>query len=117
MIQYTKHGNDLYYEPRFRTWFKSSPLAVSNAIIRFTRGIVTGTMLPSFRYLYESLDIEPPEEANEVGWNYDYLCKEWESIWVDIITIPRINEDGIPYMELNYPIEPKPMDYMEGWYD
>lgn len=117
MIQYTKHGNDLYYEPQFHTWFKSSPLAVNNGIMRFLRGIVTGTMLPSFRYLYESLGIEAPEEANELGWNYDYLAKEWESLWVDIIPIPRLTDNGIPYMELDYPIEPKPMDYLEGWYD
>lgn len=117
MIQYTKHGNDLYYEPKFNTWFKSSPFAVSNAIIRFSRGVITCTMRPSFKYLYESLNLEPPIGSDDVGWNYDYMAHEWDSIWIDIIPIPRLNEHGIPYMELTYPMEPRPMDYLEGWYD
>ena len=117
MIQYTKNGNTLYYEPQFKTFFKSSPFAVSNAIIRFLRGVVTGTMLPTFKYWYESLDLEPPEGSEELGWNYDYLCREWASLWIDILQIPRLTDDGVPYQELSYPMEPKPMDYLEGWYD
>ena len=117
MIQYTKHGNDLYFEPKFNTYFKSSPLAVERGISSFIRGIVTGTSLPTFKYLYEFLGLEPPMGSEELGWNYDYMAHEWASLWVDILMIPRITEDGIPYMELNYPMEPKPMDYMEGWYD
>lgn len=117
MIQYTKHGNDLYYEPKFNVYFKSSPFAVSNAILDYLRGVVTGTKLPNFRYLYEAFDLNPPEGSDDLGWNYDYLAKEWESIWIDIVQIPRLTEDGVPYMEFSYPIEPKPMDYLEGWYD
>ena len=117
MTQYTKHGNDLYFEPKFNTWFKSSPLAVSNAIIRFVRGVITGQMLPSFRFLYESLSLEVPEGADELGWNYDYLAREWDTVWIDILQIPKLTDQGIPYMELSYPMEPKPMDYLEGWYD
>lgn len=117
IIQYTKHGNDLFYEPRFRTFFKSSPYAVERGINNFLRGVVTGTALPNFKYLYENLYLEPPEGCEELGWNYDYLASEWASLWIDIIPIPKITDDGIPYLELNYPMEPKPMDYLEGWYD
>lgn len=117
MIQYTTHGNDLYFEPKFNTFFKSSPFAIERGINNFLRGVVTGTCLPNFKYLYDSLDIQAPEEAEEWGWNYDYLAREWACIWIDILQIPRITDDGIPYMELNYPMDPKPMDYLEGWYD
>lgn len=117
IIQYTKYGNDLYYEPKFKTFFKSSPYAVERGISSFLRGVVTGTGLPSFKYLYEALGLTPPEDSDTVGWNYDYLASEWASLWIDIIPIPRLTEDGIPYMELDYPMAPKPMDYLEGWYD
>ena len=119
MIQYTKHGNDLYFEPRFGAYFKSSPFAVERGINNFLRGVVTGTCLPNFKYLYENLDITPPDdsEASDWGWNYEYLAREWASVWIDILQIPRLTRDGVPYMELNYPMAPKPMDYLEGWYD
>ena len=116
-IQYTKHGHSLYHEPKFNTYFESSPYAVERGISNFLRGVVTGTGLPNFKYLYESLYLEPPEDSENWGWNYDYLAREWASLWIDIIPVPRMTDEGIPYMELNYPMEPKPMEYLEGWYD
>lgn len=117
MIKYTSNGDVLYLESHFHTFFKSSPLAVLEAEFSFNRGLATGTCLGNFSYLYQFLDLEPPEEANEVGWNYEYLVRDWCSTWVDFVHTPRITDDGKPYIEISYPMEPKPMDFLEGMYD
>lgn len=117
MIQYTGNGNDLFYEPKFNTFFKSRYQSVLEGYLEFIRNIIINTCRPSMDYFYTYLNLEPPRESKEWGWNYDYLAEEWNTIWIDVLFIPDITEDGIPFIRLDYPMEPKPMDYLEGKYD
>ena len=114
MTQYSGKGNHLYYEPLCGTWFKSSPLAVLGAAYNFNRGLATGTSLGNLKYLYDYLYLLPPRESENIGWNHEYLAWDWNSLWVDFIPVPKITEDGLPYIEIDYPMEPKPMDYYDG---
>lgn len=117
MTKYSGNGDSLFYESAFHTFFKSSPLAVLEAEYSFNRGLATNTSMGSLDYFYMYLNLEPPQGSNDLGWNYDYLALEWCSCWVDFVHSPKITEDGIPYIEISYPMEPKPMDYLEGKYD
>ena len=117
MIQYSGKGDTLFYEPICKVWFKSSPMAVLEGEYNFNRGLATNTCLGNLEYLYLFFNLDAPEESKEIGWNYDYLALEWCSVWVDFIHVPRITDQGVPYIEINYPMEPKPMDYLEGRFD
>ena len=113
MVIYTKNGNDLFYEPYFKTFFRSSPLAVLEAEYDFNRSLATGTNLGGLDHLYFLLNLEPPKVSDKVGWCIDYLFDAWNATWVDFIHRPNINESGEPYCEINYPMEPQSMNYGE----
>lgn len=115
MIQYTPNGDSLYLESHFNVFFKSSPLAVLEAEFSFNRGLATGTILGNMKYFYDFLRLTPPPGAEEVGWNYDYMAQEWFSSWVDFVHRPMITDEGLPYIEISYPMEPKPMDYRNDY--
>lgn len=117
MIQYSGKGDQLFFEPECGVWFKSSPLAVLEAEYNFNRGLATCTCVGNLSYLYTYLSLIPPRKAENIGWNFDYLALEWNTVWVDFIHVPKITDDGIPYIEIQYPMEPKPMDYLEGRFD
>lgn len=111
----TKNGSELFFEPFFKTFFHSSPLAVLEAEYDFNRGISIGTNLGDLAYFYRLLDLEPPPGSGDVGWNSDYLALDWAAAWVDFIHKPGITDDGKPYCEISYPMEPKPMDYYQDY--
>ena len=117
MIQYTGKGNDLFYESKFNIYFKSSYQDVLEGYLEFVRSILVNTSRPSMDYFYTYLNLIPPDDAKNWGWNYDYMANEWMTCWVDVLFVPGITDDGVPYIKLEYPIEPKPMDYLEGRYD
>ena len=117
MTQYSGKGTQLFFEPACGVWFKSSPLAVLEAEYNFNRGLATGTSLGNMSYLYDYLYLDPPQKSVNIGWNYDYMIHDWNCLWVDFIHVPLITEDGVPYVEIQYPMEPKPMDYYEGRFD
>lgn len=113
MIISTTNGDVLFHEPFFDTFFRSSPLAVLEAEYEFNRSLSIGTNLGSLAYFYTYLKLKPPEDAENYGWNSDYLALEWASNWVDFIHKPGITKNGEAYCEISYPMDVKPMDYLQ----
>lgn len=109
----TKNGDILFRESFCGTFFKSSPLAVLEAEYEFNRKYALGEGDQSLALFYSLLDLEPPAQSKDIGWCYDYMGVEWETMWVDFIHRPRITKEGVPYTEIYYPIPPVSLYYEE----
>lgn len=111
MTELTKNGDSLFREEFYGTFFKSSPIAVLEAEYEFNRKYALGESDGSLAEFYKLLDIEPPKESLQIGWNYDYMQIEWETMWIDFIHRPKITKEGVPYTEIYYPIPPVSLYY------
>lgn len=111
MVHSTKNGDILCRESFYGTFFKSSPLAVLEAEYEFNRKYALGEGDGSLAMFYKLLDLEPPSESLTIGWNYDYMQVEWETIWIDFIHRPGITKDGEAYLDIHYPIPPVSLFY------
>jgi len=107
----TKNGDILFRESFYGTFFKSSPLAVLEAEYEFNRKYTMGDGDGSLALFYRLLDLEPPDQSRGIGWCYDYMQVEWETIWVDFIHRPMMTKSGIPYTDIHYPIPPVSLFY------
>lgn len=80
-------GDTLFYDEWTNSWFRSSPLAVQNAMYNLNRKFVTdGTCF--LRDFYGYLGIALPDMVNGIdssvlGWSCDYLNKSCDSNWID----------------------------------
>ena len=92
-------------------------MAVLEAEFEFNRGISEGICMGEIARFYELLDLEPPDGAEEKGWNMEYLAAEWCGSWVDFMHRPKISMSGEPYCEITYPKAPMPMDYKIDFID
>lgn len=111
MVYSTKNGDILFREEFCGTFFKSSPIAVLEAEYEFNRKYALGEGDSSLADFYKLLDLEPPKESEQIGWCYDYMQIEWETIWIDFIHRPKLTKDGTPYTEISYPIPPVSLFY------
>lgn len=113
MTKLTKNGDILFRESFCGTFFKSSPLAVLEAEYEFNRKYALGEGDESLALFYSLLDLEPPAQSKDIGWNYDYMGVEWETMWIDFIHRPKMTKEGVPYTEIYYPIPPVSLYYEE----
>lgn len=80
-------GNTLFYDEWTNSWFRSSPLAVQNAMYNLNRKFATdGTCF--LRDFYGYLGIALPDMVNGIdssvlGWDCDYLNEGCDTNWID----------------------------------
>lgn len=101
-------GDTLFYDEWTNSWFRSSPLAVQNAMYNLNRKFATdGTCF--LRDFYGYLGIALPDMVNGIdssvlGWDCDYLNEGCDSNWIDYYTS---KVDGL---------EDKEDYYILGWF-
>jgi hypothetical protein len=101
-------GDTLFYDEWTNSWFRSSPLAVQNAMYNLNRKFATdGTCF--LRDFYGYLGIALPDMVNGIdssvlGWDCDYLNEGCDSNWIDYYTS---KVDGL---------EDEEDHYILGWY-
>lgn len=113
--QLTRNGETLFKETQYNIFFRSSTLAVQKAEYEFNRMYALGEGDSSLALFYKLLEINGPPDAKVIGWNPDYMMDEWECWWIDFMHRPQFTKDGVPYVEISYPIPPVSLFY-EGSY-
>ena len=107
----TKHGETLFREAYYGTFFKSSMVAVKDAEMEFNRMYAIGEGDGSLALFYRLLDLSPPEGSKIIGWDPDYMMDEWETYWIYFQHYPKFTDDGTPYCDIGYPIPPTSLFY------
>ncbi len=115
MVQFTGKGGELFYEPHFGIFFRSSMLAVLEAEYTLNRDFTLQQHDATLEHFYNLLHIKPPLGASEVGWPEEYLIDEWTIDWIDFVHRPAIDDQRRPYICIDYPMEPVSFEEKINW--
>lgn len=113
----TSANDILWHEPIGDTWFWKPLTEIQDAEYFLNRQFTTECVV-SLADFYHLLAVEPPENAERLGWSVETAMAAWEECWIDFCHVPHNmtpeDPNSPPYYDLVTVFEPLE-DYLEDY--